>query len=67
MGKTGKARHGTQRNGKTKEERKRMKEEREQGKKTENEWKNAKINKEVGSTRLLRRSQVQWHQPQLLF
>ena len=39
-----------------KEERKRMKEERKQRKKTENEWKNAKINKEAESTRLLRRS-----------
>ena len=41
---------------KQKEERKRMKEERNKGKKTENKWKNTKINREVGSTRLLRRS-----------
>ena len=55
MGKTGKARHEMQRNEKQKEERKRMKEERNKGKKTENEWKNAKINRELGSTRPLRR------------
>ena len=38
-----------------KEDGKRMKEEREQRKKTENKWKNVKINKEAESTRLLRR------------
>ena len=41
---------------KQKEERKRMKEEREQGKKTGNKPRNARTNKEVGSTRLSRRS-----------
>ena len=39
-----------------KEESKGMKQERNKGKKTENEWKNTKISKKVGSTRLSRRS-----------
>ena len=52
----GKTRHGMQRNGKT--ERGKKKNERRKGTKErrQNEWKNAKINKEVGSTRLSRRS-----------
>ena len=39
-----------------KEERKRMKEEREQRKRKENDWKNAKTNKEAELTKLLRKS-----------
>ena len=54
MGKTGNTRHGMQQNGKT--EGGKGKKKGNKGKKTENEWKSTKINREVGSTRLSRRS-----------
>ena len=57
MGKTGKTRHGMQQNGKTERgEKKNKRRKGTKGKKTENEWKNAKTNKEAESTRLLRKS-----------